>query len=141
MKNLKAGGWYCTGGGESLFLRGQTRAEGGPGNGNLYDDWDDFTFDPATGLPSSGLPVAHSTDGGLTWTIAYASKVALVSKTGGCSFSQYIGAQPLVSGGTIYDAAELISVNDPMCTGAPITYSEVLFSSGDGGATRAAAAV
>jgi hypothetical protein len=113
----------------------------GPGNGNLYDVWDDFTFDPATGLPFSGLPVAHSTDGGQTWTITYASKVALASKPGSCSFGQYIGAQPLVSGGTIYDTAELISVNDPMCTGAPVTYSEAVFTSKDGGATWAAGAV
>ena len=67
--------------------------------------------------------------------------MALFSKGGGCSFSQYIGAQPLVSGGTIYDAAELISINDPMCTGAPVTFSEAVFTSGDGGTTWSAGAV
>ena len=112
----------------------------GAGNGNLYDVWDDFSVDPAFNV-FSGLPVAHSTDGGQTWTITYASKVPLFSSTGGCSFNQYIGAQPLVAGGTVYDAAELISVNDPNCTGAPATFSEAVFASKDGGATWSAGSV
>jgi hypothetical protein len=112
----------------------------GPGAGNLYDVWDDFTVDLATGTPFSGLPVAHSSDGGHTWTLTYASKIPLVSKTG-CSFGQYIGAQPLVVGRIVYDAAELISVNDPNCTGAPITFSEAVFTSKDAGATWSAGAV
>ncbi|HEV2029645.1 MAG TPA: sialidase family protein [Candidatus Dormibacteraeota bacterium] len=113
----------------------------GPGAGNLYDGWDDFTFDPATGTPFSGLPVAHSTDGGQTWTLTYASKVALLNPAKGCSFSQYIGARPLVAGRILYDGAELISVNDPNCTGAPLTFSEAVFTSRDGGTTWAAGAV
>ncbi len=113
----------------------------GPGTGNLYAVWDDFTFDPITGSTVSGLPVAHSTDGGQTWTLTYASQVSLGSKGGGCSFSQYIGAQPLVAGGIVYDAAELISVNDPNCVGAPVTFSEAIFTSSDGGATWTAGAV
>ena len=112
----------------------------GAGNGNLYDVWDDFSVDPSFNV-FSGLPVAHSTDGGQTWTITYASKVPLFSSTGGCSFNQYIGAQPLVAGGTVYDAAELISVNDPNCTGAPVTFSEAVFASKDGGATWSAGSV
>ena len=110
----------------------------GPGKGNLYDVWDDFSVDN-TFNPMSGLPVAHSTDGGQTWTITYASKVPIFGA--GCSFSQYIGAQPLVVGKTIYDAAELISVNDPTCSGAPTTFSETVFVSHDGGATWSAGAV
>jgi hypothetical protein len=106
----------------------------GPGTGNLYAVWDDFTFDPITASALSGLPVAHSIDGGKTWKVTYASQVSLGSK-GTCSFSQYIGAQPLVAAnGVIYDAAELISVNDPKCTGAPVTFSEAVFYSKDGGA-------
>jgi len=111
------------------------------GAGNLYDVWDDFTVDLATGTPFSGLPVAHSTDGGQTWTLTYASKVALFNPAKGCSFSQYIGAQPLVVGHVLYDAAEMISVNDPNCTGAPITFSEAVFTSRDGGATWSAGSV
>ena len=111
----------------------------GPGAGNLYDVWDDFTFDLATGAPVSGLPVAHSTDGGQTWTLTYASKVPLATK-GSCSFSQYIGAQPLVVGRIVYDAAELISVNDPNCAGAPLAFSEAVFTSRDGGTTWSAGA-
>ena len=107
----------------------------GPGAGNLYDVWDDFVFDPKTQTLFSGLPVAHSTDGGQTWTITYASKVPIFSPSSGCSFSQYIGAQPLVAGNVLYDAAELISANDPNCTGAPVTFSEAIFFSNDGGAT------
>jgi hypothetical protein len=113
----------------------------GPGTGNLYDVWDDFTVDPNTGAALSGLPVAHSMDGGQTWTITYASQVPISDPTKGCSFNQYIGAQPLVANGIVYDAAELISSNDPNCVGAPITYSEALFLSKDGGTTWSAGAV
>ena len=113
----------------------------GPGAGNLYDVWDDFVFDPKTQTLFSGLPVAHSTDGGQTWTITYASKVPIFSPSSGCSFSQYIGAQPLVAGNVLYDAAELISANDPNCTGAPVTFSEAIFFSNDGGATWKSGAV
>ncbi|MEA2633551.1 MAG: hypothetical protein QOH92_318 [Chloroflexota bacterium] len=113
----------------------------GPGTGNLYDVWDDFNVDPNTFAELSGLPVAHSTDGGRTWTVTYASQVPLFDPSGtSCSFSQYIGAQPLVAGGTIYDAAELISANDPNCIGVPVTFSEVIFASKDGGTTWTAGA-
>jgi hypothetical protein len=114
----------------------------GPGTGNLYDVWDDFTADPNTFAELSGLPVAHSTDGGRTWTISYASQVPIFDPSGtSCSFNQYIGAQPLVAGSTIFDAAELISVNDPNCVGAPVTFSEAIFASKDGGSTWTAGAV
>jgi hypothetical protein len=107
----------------------------GPGNGNLYDVWDDFSVDTSFNV-TSGLPVAHSTDGGQTWSIAYAAKVPLFGP--GCSFNQFIGAQPLVVGGTVFDAAEEISVNNPTCVpGVPTTFSEVVFTSTDGGSTWA----
>ena len=112
----------------------------GPGNGNLYDVWDDFTVDSTFNI-FSGLPVAHSTDGGHTWTVVYASKVPLFGP--GCSFTQYIGAQPLaVSGTTVFDAAEMISINNPTCTfpGPAPTFSEAVFVSSDGGSTWSAGA-
>jgi BNR/Asp-box repeat len=112
----------------------------GPGVGNLYDVWDDFTFtfDPNTGdfAILSGLPVAHSTDGGQTWSTVYADQVPVFSTTTGCSFNQYIGAQPIVGpDGTVYDAALKFSIDDPNCTGAPLTESEWIFASHDGGAS------
>jgi hypothetical protein len=81
------------------------------------------------------LPVAHSTDGGKTWTLAYADKI--VQSNTGCSFKQYIGANPTVAAdGTLYVTAERIAVNDPNCTGtAPTVLSEVFFKSTDGGTT------
>ena len=132
------GGKGC---GPSFYSADKDALTTGAGAGNLYDVWDDFTVDPTTGNPLSGLPVAHSIDGGQTWTIAYASQVSLGGPSTGCSFSQYIGAQPLVAGGIVYDAAELISVNDPNCTGAPVTFSEAIFSSKDGGTTWVPGAV
>ena len=108
----------------------------GPGVGNLYVTWDDFTFDPNTGAAYSGLPVAHSTDGGKTWTVTYAAKVPIFDPSQpGCSFSQFIGGQSLLAGGSLYESAELISSNDPTCSGAPVTFSEAAFISNDGGAT------
>ncbi|TMD97590.1 MAG: exo-alpha-sialidase [Chloroflexi bacterium] len=108
----------------------------GPGTGNLYDVWDDFSVD-SNFNEVSGLPVAHSTDGGQTWSIHYASQVPIFGT--GCSFAQYIGAQPLVvDANTIYDAAELIKADDPNCTGVPLTYSEAVFVSHDGGTTWSA---
>lgn len=108
----------------------------GPGNGNLYDVWDDFTVDPVTFNELSGLPVAHSTDGGKTWSITYASQVPIFDASGtGCSFNQYIGAQPLAAGGMLYVASEKISVDDPNCIFPPATFSEVIFASKDGGST------
>lgn len=96
----------------------------------LYDAWDDFSCG-VTGC-FSGLPVSRSTDGGLTWQVTYADQ----RPTGkGCSFAQYIGAQPLVdpANGTLYVASEKISAVDPNCIGAPVTFSEVLFTSTDAG--------
>ena len=127
--------------GQFFYMADKDALTTGLGTSSLYDVWDDFTFDPATGTPFSGLPVAQSTDGGQTWTLTYASKVALLNPAKGCSFSQYIGAQPLVAGRIVYDAAELISVNDPNCTGAPVTFSEAVFTSRDGGTTWSAGAV
>lgn len=112
----------------------------GPGAGNLYDVWDDFTatFDPNTGNFEvlSGLAVAHSTDGGQTWSTVYADQVPVFNSTDPCSFHQYIGAQPIVGpDGTVYDAALRFDVNDPTCSGAPVAESEHIFASHDGGAT------
>jgi len=116
----------------------------GPGVGNLYDSWDDFTFsfDPNTGAFQglSGLPVAHTTNGGQTWSNVYAAQTVLFSfnPTGppNCSFHQFIGAQPFVGpDGTVYDAALKFGVDDPTCTGAPFTENEWIFASHDGGAT------
>jgi BNR/Asp-box repeat protein len=112
----------------------------GPGVGNLYDVWDDFTFsfDPNTGneVVLSGLAVAHSTDGGQTWSTVYADQVPVFNSSDPCSFHQYIGAQPIVGpDGTVYDAALRFDVNDPTCSGAPLTESEHIFASHDGGAT------
>ena len=106
------------------------------GSGGLYDTWDDFTIDPtATTYDAafkSGLPVAHSSDGGTTWTVTYASQIN--QYPGGC-YQQYIGAQPLVGpDGTIYVAAKLIK----LCwgaTGMTDQSAQVIFSSKDGGST------
>ena len=112
--------------------------------GNLYDTWDDFTgtFDPVSGAFTefSGLPVAHSTDGGSSWSIAYADKTVLFkfdpNQPPDCSFHQYIGAMPLVtSDGTVYVAALKFGVDDPTCAGAPFTEEEWIFASHDGGQT------
>ncbi len=115
------------------------------GPGNLYDTWDDFTstFDSTTGAFTafSGLPVAHSTDGGGSWSINYADKTVLFSfdptKPPDCSFHQYIGAMPLAAAdGTVYEAALKFGFNDPTCTGGvPITEEEWIFASHDGGQT------
>ena len=115
------------------------------GAGNLYDTWDDFTttFDSNTGVFTvySGLPVAHSTDGSGSWSIAYADKAVLFSfdpnKPPDCSFHQYIGAMPLVAAdGTVYEAALKFGADDPNCTFAvPITEEEWIFASHDGGQT------
>jgi hypothetical protein len=114
------------------------------GAGSLVDSWDDFTFtfNSTTGVFTvlSGLPVARSTDGGQTWTTVYADQVPIfTSNPAGppdCSFHQYIGAQPMVLGdGTIYDAVLRLDVNDPTCVGAPLTESELIFKSTDGGKT------
>jgi hypothetical protein len=102
---------------------------------DLYDAWDDESA-ALTGNLFLGLAVAHSTDGGATWTKTYADRIEL-GPNSGCSFRQYIGAQPFVDrgNGTLYVAAERISVEDPTCSGAPATFSEWIFRSTDGGQT------
>ena len=104
----------------------------GPGNGNLYAAWDDQNFDQFFNF-SLGLPVAHSTDGGQSWTVTYATNFTFAA--GNCSFQQEIGAQPFVMGGAVYVAAEQFKVDDPTCQGAPGQLNEVVFVSRDSGAT------
>jgi BNR/Asp-box repeat len=103
---------------------------------NLYDTWDDFSTDINTGDTFTGLPVAHSTDGGKTWHLVYADRFKIPAT--GCSFQQYIGALPIVdkSTGVLDVVAEKIVVVDPNCTGtAPMQLSESFFKSADGGKT------
>jgi hypothetical protein len=104
----------------------------------LYDTWDDTSCDPTTSTCSNGLPVARSLDGGQTWTMTYADQVT--ADPSSCSFTQYLGAQPVVDArtGTLYVAAEKYNVNDPNCTGTqPLTVSEWIFTSTDAGQTFA----
>jgi len=99
----------------------------------VYAAWDDFSCN-TTGDCTTGLPVSRSADGGHTWKTTYADRI--LSGTTGCSFAQYIGAQPIVdpANGTLYVAAERISLDDPGCTGVPpVTFSQVIFKSIDGG--------
>jgi hypothetical protein len=102
-----------------------------PGRDVLYVAWDDlfFGFDDAF----TGLPVARSTDGGRTWTVVYAARHSLFSE--GCSFTQYLGAQPIVNpaNGTLYVAAERFQINDPQCRGGELVTSEVIVKSTNGG--------
>jgi hypothetical protein len=100
---------------------------------NLYVAWDDFFCDPSFVDCVTGLAVARSTDHGATWQLVYADQAPLFGP--GCSFQQYIGAQPFVDSrdGTLYVAAERIAVDDPDCVGAPQVRSEVIFKSTDGG--------
>jgi hypothetical protein len=102
---------------------------------DLYDTWDDFAFTP-TGQFFTGLPVAHSTDGGATWHLVYAKRFNLTNVTG-CSSKQFIGATPIVNpaDGTVYVVAERLVVNDPNCVGTPPVRSEWIFRSADGGKT------
>src|SRR5450755_1441732 len=76
-----------------------------PARDDLYVAWDDFSVDN-TGAGFTGLPVAHSTDGGASWQVSYADKSPLPPPTS-CSLQQYIGAQPIVNpnNGTVYVAA------------------------------------
>jgi hypothetical protein len=100
---------------------------------NIYVAWDDAFADQNFNF-FTGLPVARSTDGGKTWHVTYADKIP--GDTVGCSFTQYIGATPgVASDGTLYVAAEKISVNDPGCEGLAPTFSEWIFKSTDGGKT------
>jgi hypothetical protein len=104
-----------------------------PARDVLYVAWDDFFFGFEDFL--TGLPVARSTDGGRTWAVAYAARHSLFSE--GCSFTQYLGAQPIVdpANGTLYVAAERFQINDPNCRGGKLVTSEVVFRSTDGGRT------
>ena len=112
----------------------------GPGNGNLYVAWDDFNFDNANNF-SLGMPVAHSTDGGQTWTTSYATNFTFGPNTG-CSFQQEIGAQPFVMGGAVFVAAEQFKVDNPNCdpNGGTFSLNEAVFVSRDSGATWKAGA-
>lgn len=119
-----------------------------PSKDEIYDTWDDFSFDPFLG-PVSGLPVARSYDGGATWSITYASKVPLSAPCPGSffrSFAQYIGAMPIAAAdGTLYVASEKISqacpAPGPPCTAKPcpppppLVRSIVVFKSATGGKT------
>ena len=98
---------------------------------DIYVAWDDQFADQNFNF-FTGLPVARSTDGGATWHVTYADKVP--ADTTGCSFTQYIGATPAVApSGTLYVAAEKISVDDPGCIGVAPTFSEWIFGSANGG--------
>jgi hypothetical protein len=102
----------------------------------LYDTWDDQVCDPASFTCVNGLPVAVSKNGGKSWKLHYADKLA--SDPESCSFSQYLGAQPIVNpaDGTLYVAAEKFSITDPTCTGAAnLVTSMVIFKSTDAGQT------
>lgn len=120
-----------------------------PSKDEIYDTWDDFSFDPFLG-PVSGLPVARSYDGGATWSITYASQVPLSAPCPGSpvftSFAQYIGAMPIAGAdGTLYVASEKISqacpAPGPPCTAKPcpppppLVRSIVVFKSATGGKT------
>jgi hypothetical protein len=103
---------------------------------NIYVAWDDVVADPTSGSGFNGLPVARSTDHGVSWSMSYANKIPQAPD--GCSFSQYIGAQPFVdpAGGALYVVAEKIVVDDPQCTGTVEgRRSEVIFRSTNGGVT------
>jgi hypothetical protein len=106
---------------------------------NVYLAWDDISSNFITGESFTGLPVARSTDGGASYAITYADKFDL-NKAVGCSFQQYLGAIPAVAkDGTLYVTAEKFTVDDPNCTfQVPVTRSEWIFRSTDGGQTFAA---
>lgn len=101
---------------------------------NAYVAWDDFFCDQSFTC-FDGLPVARSTDGGLTWRVSYADKFQEDPQS--CTFQQYIGAQPFVDSrnGTLYVAAERIRVDDPTCSGGTVQFSQYVFKSADGGQT------
>ena len=107
------------------------RSSAQPRRDVLYVAWDDlfFGFEDAF----TGLPVARSTDGGRTWTVAYAARHSLFAE--GCSFTQYLGAQPIVdpANATLYVAAERFQIDDPNCEGGDLVTSQVIFKSTDGG--------
>jgi hypothetical protein len=108
---------------------------------NIYVAWDDFSLDLTTCTDVScptliGLPVARSTDGGATWQVTYADRFASDVDTG-CSFQQYIGANPIVNpkNGDLFVSAERFNVVDPNCDGGTFTMDISIFRSTDGGQT------
>ncbi len=121
-----------------FYMADKDALTAGPGNGNLYAAWDDFSFDSNFNV-SLGLPVAHSTDGGQTWTTSYAAQFTPDPAT--CSFTQWIGAQPFVAGGAVYVAAEQFKVDDPTCTGGTTSLNETVYVSHDSGGTWSPGAV
>jgi hypothetical protein len=106
----------------------------------IYGAWDDSVFDPITLSQLNGLPVAHSNDGGATWTVVYAGQIAVgpCPSGPGFLFGQYIGANPFVdpSTGTLYVTAEKLATD---CSspgkGGPLVRTIVMFTSTDGGNT------
>jgi hypothetical protein len=108
----------------------------------IYDTWDDFTFDVNLG-PMNGLPVAHSNDGGASWSIVYADQIPLGVPCPGSpfsSFAQYIGAVPIADvTGNLYVAAEKFTQDCPAPGGGkggnppPVVRSIWVFKSTDGG--------
>jgi hypothetical protein len=121
----KAFGYF---GDKPVIVAGPDPAD--PSQTNLYDSWDDFFCNRKSCF--TGLPVSRSTDGGHTWQLSYADLAELSFE--GCSFSQWIGAQPLVKeDGTLLVAAEQFSVDDPKCNGGTFTVRELLYTSTDGG--------
>jgi hypothetical protein len=97
-----------------------------------YNDSQQSLLFTTQGTSLSGY--SWSSDGGRTWTVAYAARHSLAE---GCSVTQYLGAQPIVdpANGTLYVAAERFQVDDPQCQGAELVTSEVIFKSTDGGRT------
>src|SRR5215472_13637872 len=53
---------------------------------DIYVSYDDFSFNGLTSTFFTGLPVAHSTDGGRHWTLKYADQ--FTPPTNSCSFQQ-----------------------------------------------------
>ena len=100
-----------------------------------YVAWDDFSFDFTAGTANAGLPVARSADGGASWQLSYADRIA--QDPLGCSFGQFLGAQPHIdpADGTLTVFAERIAVNDPDCTGGTLAITQVVYTSTDGGLT------
>lgn len=126
--------------GSTFYMADKDAIAGGrdrlvPARDDLYVAWDDVSLG-STGAGFTGLPVARSTDGGASWQVSYADRSPLPPPSS-CSLQQYIGAQPIVNpnNGTLYVAAEKITVTDPNCTGGTTTFSEWIFRSTDGGAT------
>lgn len=128
----------------NTFFLGDDKDSLSSSSSGLSDTWDDFTgsFDPNTGAlqETSGLVLARSTDGGQTWLSQYVSQVPIFkfdpNAPPDCSFHQYIGAQSIAGpDGSLYVASLRFDVNDPTCSGAPLTESEYIFRSTNGGAT------